>query len=394
LTTELEIRRDNLLSYLELDPENFSLLCEAGDILLQLGDTAHARPLLEKALALHEDDLGAMYRMAVLLSFEKEYESSLDMSQKILSAGQYHPTVRRQHTLTLIHLGKYAEAEPFLKSLLDEKTEFSDLPHLYIRTLHYLGKIDEAIAYATGHCAKEPEDAVSSGMLSMLYLDSDRIAEAAQVAQKALENDSKNLDALITAGSTSLAFEREDQANHFFERALEISPHNGRTLLGLGLVAMMRGDLPCAATWLESATSHMPEHLGTWNTLAWAHILRRNLDAAQETLEKCLEIDATFGETHGSLAVVAALRGQWDEAKTLSTKALRLQPNSFAGHYAKSLLLIQQGRPQKATELINATLDGFITPGGGNLAGLIQRFAAKNSKGPTGGDKLNQHQLK
>jgi len=389
LNAALETRLEKLFGFLEADPDNYPLLCEAGDLCLQAGDRVRARPLLEKALAMHADDQGAQYRMSVLLFGEKDWDGSLALTQRILDAGEQHAAVRYQHAVTLIRLAKFAEAEPLLAALLQESGDFPELPHLYIRTLHYLGKLEEATRYATEHLQNQPDDAVANGMLSLLYLDQDKFDEADQAAKLVLTTAPDNLDALITAGSTSLAYIKGEEAKELFEHAIEVSPKNGRARLGLGLSGMLEGNLPQAAVQLEKAVECMPEHLGSWNTLAWVQILQRKLDAAERTLEKSLEINRNFGETYGGLAVVAAMRGKWDQAKILTEKALRLQPDSFAGRFAQSLLVAQRGRPQQASAMIDAILNNFTTPGGENLTELVRRFAAKKQSHPVKNDKLH-----
>jgi tetratricopeptide (TPR) repeat protein len=366
-----------LQGYLQADPDNYPLLCEAGDLCLQLGEMEQARPLLEKALAMQPADLGAVYRMAVLLYHDKEWNDSLALTQKILDAGQRHSVVRYQHALTLVRLGKFAEAEPFLAELLQERAALPELPYLYIRTLHYLAKLEEATAFAHAHLQQHPDDVVARGMLSLLYLDQEKVADAEKVAQQVLHVAPNNLDALLAAGSAALGLEHEEDAQGLFERAIAVSPTNGRAWLGLGLGGMMTGHYAQAEEQLVKAVECMPEHLGSWNTLAWLQISQRNLNAAERTLNKCLEINRNFGETHGSLAVVAAMRGEWDKAKILTEKALRLQPDSFAGRFAESLLMAQRGHPQQAGAMVDTILDNFKTPGGDTMTEFMRSFMSR-----------------
>lgn len=373
----MEDRLNKLLGYLESDPENFALLSDTGDLCLQLGHWQRARPLLEKALTLQPNDPGANYRMAVALYHLKEAETSLVLTQKLLDAGVQHAQVRYQHVLGLVRLGRFVEAKPILAALLEEKAELPTLPHLYIRTLQYLGELEEAANFAAAYVQGNPQDVTASGMLSLIYLDQEKFAEADKTAQQVLAVSPDNLDALVTAGSTAMALERYEEARRLFERSVEVSPGEGRARLGLGLADMLKGDLPAAAKELEKAVESMPGHLGSWNTLAWVHILQRDFDAAERVLEKCLEINRNFGETHGGLAVIAAMKGEWGKAKTLTEKALRLQPESFAGRFAQSLLIAQRGRPQQASEMVDAILNSFTVPGGGNLSELIRRFVSR-----------------
>ena len=377
----LEDRLNKLLGYAEDEPNNYLLLCEAGDLCLELGDTARAWPLLEQALVLRPDDPAAQYRMAALLYQEKAFEGSLLLTGRLLEQGHINAVIRHQHVLCLVALARLAEAGPLLQTLIDEGAGFAGLPHLYIRTQHYLGRVDEAAAYAAAHIHSHPDDTCGRAMLALLLLDQEKYVEADRVASEVLMLQADNLDALIAAGSTAIALEREAQAKTFFTRALAVNSQSGRAWLGIGLNSMLEGRLEKANIELDRAVRYMPSHLGSWNALAWVHILQRDFDTAWTTFQHSLTVDRHFGEAYGGLAVVAAARGDWEEASILTDTALRLQPDSFAGRFAHSLLLANRGRPQRASAMIDAMLDLSAAPSGGNLSGLIRRFAARQQAG-------------
>jgi tetratricopeptide (TPR) repeat protein len=385
LEAPLEDRLNRLLGYAEADPNNYLLLCEAGDLCLELGDTVRAWPLLEQALVLRPDDPAAQYRMAVLLYQEKAYEGSLSLTARLLEQGHVNAVIRHQHVLCLVAVARLAEAGPLLQSLVDEGAAFAGLPHLYIRTQHYLGKVDEAAAYAVAHLRRHPHDTTGRAMLSLLLLDQEKYIESDRTASEVLMLQPDNLDALLAAGSTAIALEREEQAKGLFSRAIAVSPQNGRAWLGIGLNSMLEGRLEQAAIELERAVRYMPSHLGSWNALAWLHILQHDLDAAWSTFQHSLSVDRNFGEAHGGLAVVAAVRGDWEQVSILADTALRLQPDSFAGRFAHSLLLANRGRPHRASAMIDAMLDASASPAGGSLSGLIRRFAARHQAGSSAG---------
>lgn len=372
-----------LLGFLNSDPDNYPLLCEAGDLALELGDLAIARPLLEKALELNPADLSVMYRMAVLLFIEKNFEESLQLTQAILNLGEQHPSVLHRHALSLVQLGRFEEAAPIFARLTTELETFPDVPHQYIRALHYTGDLEQATAFARAHLDANADDAVTKGMLSLLYIDQEDFKQAEKFATETLAVEPNNMDALLAGGAAAIAFENHQSAKPLFEQATKISPLSGRAWMGLGVTSMLDNDLASARKHFETTVKVIPEHLGSWITLAWIHIMNRDLDAAQATLEHANEIDHNFGETHGGLAVVAVMRGEWEKAKTLTDVALRLQPESFSGRFAQSLLIAHRGRPEQAAKLIDGVLDNFTVPGGGSLHDMIKRFAAKQQPIPS-----------
>lgn len=369
-------RFEKLLGYLQLDPDNLALLDEASDLGLSIGAYEQTRLLLEKYLALDSLNPAARYRMAVLLFVEKKPEASIAFTQSLVDGGERHHAVLYQHAQNLIQLARYEEAESWLALVLPYAAEFVDFSRWYVRNLHYLGKVTEAIAYLQ----QLPTEQLSpelQGMLSLLYLDVNEQGQAGEVAEAVLKTNPRNLDALLAAGYVSLGLENAALAKTRFEDAIETNAQNGRAWLGMGLVSMLASDFVAARKHLERTIEVMPTHLGSWITLAWILIIQQEIDTAEALMERCLQLNHNFGETHGTLAVIAAIRGDWKRAQEESTIGLRLQPDSFSSLFARSLVLASRGRNHEAQAIVNGVLENFKTPGGGNLRDMIQRHAIR-----------------
>ena len=373
-------RVTRLQGHLEADPDNPYLLSQVADLFLRMGNHREARPAVERLLALNPDDGATRYLVASLLFQEGRYEECLERTRGILDAGETHPAVRFQCARALAHLGRFEEAEPMLATLVAEDSSIRGVPHLYIRTLHHLGKFDEAIEYAGAQMRRRPEDSVTAGMLGLLYLDDDRLVEAALMAEQALIASPGNLDANVTLGFVSLGFGKVPKADVYFERALQLDPGCGRARLGRALIAMLDGDLVGGRAGLEQAVECMPLHLGTWNALAWVQILQGDDEAAMRTLQHCLRIDRRFGETYGALAVVAARQGRWDDVPRLADRAVRLDPEGFGGRFARSLLVAHRGDPRQGQVMVENMLKAAVMPGGGRLDDMVRRFSAAQKK--------------
>lgn len=373
-------RLSRLLGFLQADPDNISLMMDAADLAMQAGDWNQAKELVDRTLAIQPNDAVSRYRLAVILLHTGQPHDSVILTQTLVDAGETHPAVLFTHAQGLALTGRFEEAEPILTNLLPQADTFKEFPYLYIRVLHYLSKLDEALAYATSYAKVHPEDGGAQGMVSLLLLDNDDMAEAAKWSAKALENAPNNIDALVTAGSAALAYEDEGAAKRHFDKVLAIESGNGRAWAGKGLVSMLATDLDAAKAAFEKAVEHMPDHLGSYNVLAWIQIMQRDYDGAKVTLEKSLQVDATFGETHGCLAVIAAMQGRLEDAKREADIAVRLQPDSFAGQFARSLVLNHRGHPEKAQALIESIFTNFTVPGGGNLRDALQRYIVKHAR--------------
>ena len=329
---------------------------------------------MASTLALAPLDPVGRYRKAVILSHDNDAPASLALTQALLDDGVQNDAVLFQHARALILMGRHADAEPVLEGLLPRAGKLPEFPYLYVRALHGAGRLEDAIRVASG-LGTEP---VAQGMLSLLYTDADRLQEGAGLAATVLATHPDNIDALISAGTLSLAMEEADRALLYFERALQNHADNGRAWMGIGLARLSAQDFPAAREAFEKTVSLIPAHLGSWNTLAWIQILQQDHAAADATLQAALRINHNFAETHGTIAVLRAFEQRWEEARQHADVAVRLQPDSFAGRVARSLILEHRGRPDKARQGIDQLLRNFQAPAGGNLGDVVRRHLLRN----------------
>lgn len=377
---EQQARLHKLQGYLNADSNNLALLMDATDLSMQLGDWSTAKELVERTLTLQPNDAVTRYRLAVILLHLGQAQESVPITQSLIDAGKTHGAVRFAHAQGLALTGRFAEAEPIFTALLSKASAFREFPYLYIRTLHFLGKIEEALTYANIYAAEQPQDSMVQGLVSLLYLDNDNVEQAAQWSAKALAQAPNNLYALVAAGFAALAYEDEAAAKAHFDKATVLQPNNGRAWAGKGLVNMLDTDLDAAKGDFEKAIEYMPTHLGSYNVLAWIQIMQRDYVGAKQALGRSMEVDPTFGETHGGLAVIAAMQGEWEQAKRLADTAIKLQSDSFAGQFAKSLVMTHRGHPGKAQAMVEMIFTNFMVPSGGNLKAALQRYITKQHK--------------
>ncbi len=98
-------------------------------------------------------------------------------------------------------------------------------------------------------------------------LEKGRLEPAEQKLQEAAELDARYIAPRIALGALRLDQRRFEEAEEFFEKALQISPANPQALAGLGMARGWQGDFAGAVTPLEQASAVLrdPEvlfHLG------------------------------------------------------------------------------------------------------------------------------------
>jgi tetratricopeptide (TPR) repeat protein len=348
---------------------------------LRLGHFPEARSVLNTVLARHPSDPALLSTLASVAMASGAPTEAVDILQDLIQSGNDHPINRYNLAYAFLYVQRFSEAKEMLAPIL-ANPQTPDAPVLMARCLHHLGQLDEAIPLLKEFVAKNPQHGDAQGVLALMQLDSSNGEEALAAAEKALEVNPHDLGALVTMGSLALDTQDGKTASGYFDLALVRHPQSGRAWGGKALATMLTLDLPKAIEQLNMAVTHMPNHIGTWHALAWCQLLTDNLDGAKLSFEKSMEIDRNFGETHGGLAVVAVLQNRLDDAEQSIKRAIRLNPGSFAGRFAQTLLL-NKTNPEQAKALMQSILSTRLAEGGETLQQILQREMRRRQP-PTG----------
>ena len=100
-----------------------------------------------------------------------------------------------------------------------------------------------------------------------------------------------------------------------------------------GEVAMGLRNLPEAEKWFQLAVKEFPGHALAWDELGLALEGLGKPQEARTAYERAAEADPRFARPFVHLAGMAILEKLWDEAATLSARALALQPSNFPRAY-------------------------------------------------------------
>jgi tetratricopeptide (TPR) repeat protein len=374
-------RLSRLLQYQAQDPANFSLCVDIGFLQLTLNQLSDAKNSAHRAIEIAPNKCSGYALHGVISVREGDFNTAVTMLSQAVALGETAPSVFYNYAYALAHLGKYAEAELPAAHAAQYPADLPHAPALYIRVLHYLGKIEEAITFAetVAKCDSPPN---VNGMLSTLYMDTENLESARTAALNALNEDSENSDARTTLGLLALQDLDAGKAAVEFDHALAADQNQGRALLGKGLSVLLSGNLPDAAAIFERVVTqtNMAAHIGSWHTLAWCYILQKNIPAAEQALQHSLVLDRNFAETHGGLAIVALMRGNIDSAIQSAKRAQGLDKNNFSGNFAQGLIQQVSGNSAQAAAIIDKVLNQRVLPDGRSIQSLLVERMVRGEK--------------
>jgi tetratricopeptide (TPR) repeat protein len=375
--TMIESRQDvsrlqQLLGFLDHDPENLALLSDAAAAAIDEGDFAAATSLVKRYAAAAEPPPQLLNLQALAAMREGRFEDAAASFAALRAGGWDAPPVRFNHAWALAMAN---EPEAALALLDDEVCAAGSRgAALKVSLLHQLERLDEALAEGARLAEIYPDDQNLMGALANAALD----AEQAELARAYAARAGTSHDGLTTLGMLLLDEERIADSGALFDRVLAADGSNARAQLGKGLGLLAAGDSAGAARWIDGAAERFGDHVGSWVAAGWAQYLLGDLAASRARFETALAIDDSFAETQGALAVLDIAADDLESARRRADVALRLDRQCFAAALAKTMLLERDGKGKAAQKVRDAALNLAIGPGGRTIA---RSLAARRSEG-------------
>jgi tetratricopeptide (TPR) repeat protein len=167
-------------------------------------------------------------------------------------------------------------------------------------------KYDEAISKVFEMVINNPKDPEALGILSYIYLRSNRLSHAKEAATRSLELDPFQSRPYIVLARVNFQVSKFEKVLDLARTALTINPKSSGAYLIIGEVYLRKGMNDDALVVLQEAEKLDPENSAIVNILASAYIKKKNYDLALSTLIALQEIDPYNPGAHFNLAVVYA----------------------------------------------------------------------------------------
>ena len=366
--TDTISRLDNLLSYLEDDPQNLTLLADAAAQALSEQKPEIGLDLLDRRAALSppgaaERNLEGLARISA-----GDYAGATDVFRALRAQDGSDPTLKFNLAWAL---AMDRHADEALAQLDNAAT--SALPQaamLHIQLLHDAGKFDEAADHARIFLKQHPDDPGLNAAISVLALD----IEDKDLARASAKRGGEHPDALATLGTLALGEDRSIEALGQFDRAIALKQTVPRAWVGRGLAKLMTGDSASAPADIDRGAELFGDHLGSWIAAGWSYVVAGDLKLARERFDKALSLDPTFAESHGSLAALDAMEGRVRQAEQGARTALRLDRQCFSAALAKTLLANHDGNPAAAQQFLKSAINIPINAEGQTIAQSLVRM--------------------
>lgn len=365
-SSDTTARLVRLEAYLREDPGNATLLAETVMVALESGAAERAEAILASAPASIAGDIQIEHARGMVALAQHRFSDAIAVFDSLLHSGVAESTVRFNLAYALFRSGEHAQAAQHLQQLLSEPDAPAETLAYLMRCHHHAGEPAKALDTWKAAPARL-KTAQAMAVASLACLDEGRTGDALSLADDALSGAASPVEALVVRATLGVGAGETALATQLLERAIAQAPEDGRVWSAMGMAWLAQGDAARAEEGFRRASRFMPGHIGTWLALGWCQILRKDLTGAQASLEVALSIDRNFGETHGGLAVLAALQGRQADARQAIERAQRLGRSGFSAQYAEAILKGEATDPVIIQTLARRLLRGRPGPDGETL---------------------------
>jgi tetratricopeptide (TPR) repeat protein len=221
--------------------------------------------------------------------------------------------------------------------------------------------------------------------------DLDFYTKAAEQALKVLDEDAKNLDALLTLGTAYQRLGKMKDAVRYVEqttedypnnaeawarlasltvggkdpnatlnlmiKAVELDPRNAGNLYNLGWMLDQVGDVPKAITLYERAIQASPLSFEAMNNLALIYEQNGQSERALDLLQRAINVDPELGVGYFNLGNHYVRLREWRQALRTYDRVLELNAADAMAAVEKGRIHVEVGDTEAAIEDLNRALE-------------------------------------
>lgn len=198
---------------------------------------------------------------------------------------------------------------------------------LGVRAWDQVGTWHDSVALFQHAVDVAPGDVVSECHLASALVAAGRLAEAAEVAERARQRDPASDTAMLTLADVRTRQRRLAEAIELYDAAVAVRPDNAMARLQLGLLQLIAGQPAEAHRQLVAALRARPAlHV---QVLGLGHTARQQRDPASAYFYYRVVLAADPGDVEAHIGLGAVLLGNGDRARGLTEwrRALELDPD-------------------------------------------------------------------
>jgi tetratricopeptide (TPR) repeat protein/AAA+ ATPase superfamily predicted ATPase len=189
---------------------------------------------------------------------------------------------------------------------------------------------DSQIEQALKLLEKSPDSTSVHTQVGNIYLENGQHARAREHFMRAIQLDSKNVQAFMGLGR---AEKDRNRTLQYLIEAVTIDPNNAEANLLLGRTYRKFKDNKRAIMFLRKALEIAPQNAEGWINLGICYNYRDKFDEAIRCMNRAIEIDPKSYHAYSNLSRYWRIRREYSKAIEYGKKSIEINPNYAAAYF-------------------------------------------------------------
>jgi len=246
---------------------------------------------------------------------------------------------------------------------------------------HNKGNLEKAVQIYSGILRKYPDHADANYLLGVAAFERGLQDDAIAMIQKALEADPDNASYYGKLGEIYTSLNMMGEANHAYDKAAALAPHDVRFSMGRAQIMERNGDITAALALYETIMARFEDAAEPRYRAAVLLARQGARDKARDYLEQALKLRPSYADAHFLLGLLHMGAGKVTEAKH-HLDAASVHSEERADHHMKvAAKLLQLHDVDKALNALRREIK--VVPNNDNAYRLMG--SCLMSKGQTDG---------
>lgn len=361
---------------LSLEPDNIDALLLQGELASQAQDWPAAERAFEAVLAESADQPAALAGLAGAMLAQNRIDDARPSVERLQKLQPNSLLSAFLGGVIAYSDGQTEQAKVALNAVINAVPGHPQARLILGELAYREGAWLQAEEHLRNLSERFPGTVTVDRLLASSLLRDQRPAEAVELLQRTIrlsETTDPALYSLLSAAQ--LAAGEPEQARKSLERAQELAPDASGILNQEALVDIASGDLEAAATRLQAGR----DALGGTQTdtlLAYVQMRRGENDAALDVARSMVEREPDSALAHNLLGLSLLRAGQAEEAEASMDRALELDATFVPALLNKSLIALSNQQPERAREQLQRIVE--IDPGQLTALRLLARLATQD----------------
>lgn len=342
-----DVSRDELRDYLGASIKDAAGAFTGNQPLRWLSPTPDpaAKDLTHKRRQQLEEQVAhAQYELGLSYFREQRMPETLDTLFDLFRRQPDYAGVRKAYGTALFMAGKYSEAVPLLRRLLDG-SEDTEVRRMLGQAYFHTGDYANAVAALQG---RSWDDVPTQYMLATALVRGGQEEAAEQAFSTLLREHSDSAELQTLLGQASAQQRDYAAAIEYYQKALTLDASVPEAHLGIALVKMRNGELKGSEAELRTELRLHPGDLRAKYYLAYVLGMSQKHSEAEMLLRAIIAKQSDFPEAHATLGAQLLAQNRPAEALEQLLVAYKLTPSQPKLNYQLGLVYRKLGRKEEA----------------------------------------------